>query len=294
MPESQERETYMAESGGGIPKTIWFLWFQGLDNAPYVVRKCRESWIARNPSWRVVTLDETVLPTVTSVDYSAGNIAALSRQHQADLLRLDLLAHHGGVWADATCFCVQPLDNWLIPRMESGFFAFQQPRPDRIISNWFLAARPGNVLVERLFDRMLAHWGDHSFRGEWQFLTRALTKLLRMSPRTRGWWFSRGLRDWLAVSPYFAFTYGLEKLIREDPECAYIWRRTPKISAVGPHRLYKAGLVSPASAALRSEIDRREVPVYKTAWNLPGDAIPRESALGYLLEIAGAEGQVLT
>jgi hypothetical protein len=294
MPESTERETEMAQGAGRMPRTIWFLWFQGLENAPYVVRKCHESWVARNPSWRVVTLDEAAVPAVASVDYSAGRLAALSRQHRADLLRLDLLAHHGGVWADATCFCVQPLDNWLMPSMGSGFFAFTQPRPDRIISNWFLAARPGNILVARLFDRMLAHWGDHSFHGERQFLTRVLTRLLRRSSRTRGWWFSRVLRDWLAVSPYFAFTYGLEKLIREDPECARTWRRTPKISAVGPHRLYRAGLLSPASAALRSEIDRREVPVYKTAWSLPGHAIPPGSALGYLLEMADAEGQVVT
>lgn len=294
MPESTERETEMAQGAGRMPRTIWFLWFQGLENAPYVVRKCHESWVARNPSWRVVTLDEAAVPAVASVDYSAGRLAALSRQHRADLLRLDLLAHHGGVWADATCFCVQPLDNWLMPSMGSGFFAFAQPRPDRIISNWFLAARPGNILVARLFDRMLAHWGDHSFHGERQFLTRVLTRLLRRSSRTRGWWFSRVLRDWLAVSPYFAFTYGLEKLIREDPECARTWRRTPKISAVGPHRLYRSGLLSPASAALRSEIDRREVPVYKTAWSLPGHAIPPGSALGYLLEMADAEGQVVT
>lgn len=284
----------MAQGRGGIPRTIWFLWFQGLANAPYVVRKCHESWVARNPSWRVVTLDEAAVPGVASVDYSAGNIGALSRQHRADLLRLDLLAHHGGVWADATCFCVQPLDNWLMPSTESGFFAFHRPRSDRIISNWFLAARPGNILVSRLFDRMLAHWGDHSFHGERQLLTRGLTRLLQMSPHTRRWWFSPVLRDRLAVSPYFAFTYAFEKLIREDPECARIWSRTPKISAVGPHRLYRAGLLSPASAALRSEIDGRQVPVYKTAWSLPGRAIPPGSALGYLLEMAGAEGQVLT
>ncbi|MGO8884549.1 MAG: capsular polysaccharide synthesis protein [Streptosporangiaceae bacterium] len=274
-------------STGTIGKTVWFLWFQGLENAPYVVRKCHESWVVRNPGWRVVNLDEASLPRLASVDYRNGSIADLPVHHRADLLRLDLLAHHGGVWADSTCFCVQPLDGWLPPNMESGFFAFDRPGPDRVISSWFLAAQPGNILVSRLFERMLAYWGDSVFRqDERRVLRKALTSLLEHSPRTRSWWFSTAVRDLLAVSPYYALHYGFEKLVREDPECADIWRRTPRISADGPHRLYRAGLLSPGSAELRSEIDRGEVPVYKTTWKLRGQPIPDDSLLRYLLEPA--------
>jgi hypothetical protein len=276
----------MTESGGGIPKIVWFLWLQGLDNAPYVVRKCYESWVARNPSWRVISLDAATAQEFASVDYSSTNLSRLSYQHRADLLRLDLLAHHGGVWVDATCFCVQSLDEWLPPNTESGFFAFHRPGPDRLMSNGFIAAEPGNVLVSRLFDRMLDYWGNHPFRSaERQLLVKVLTRLLQMSATTRGWWFSPPLRDWLAVGPYFAFAYRFEKLVREDPECARIWQQTPKISADGPHRLLcEVGFRSPASSALRSEIDRKEVPVYKTTWRTSGPGIPSGSVLEYLLE----------
>jgi len=41
-----------------IPKIIWILWFQGIDNAPYVIRKCIDSWKLHNPSWKIVFLDE--------------------------------------------------------------------------------------------------------------------------------------------------------------------------------------------------------------------------------------------
>ena len=281
----------MADDSAGMPKTIWFLWFQGLDSAPYIVRKCHESWVARNPGWRVITLDEAALPSVASVDYSAGNIGRLSRQHRADLLRLDLISHHGGVWADATCFCVQPLDDWLVPSIASGFFAFSRPRPGRIISNWFLAAEPGNALASRMFAEMLAYWGDHAFRNQQrQLVVKVLTRLLARSPRTRRLWFSPVVRDWLRVGPYFAFMYTFERLVSDDPQCARVWRDTPKLSAVGPHRLYRAGLLSPATAELRSEIDRREVPVYKTAWDLGGRAIPAGSNLGYLLDVVPSEG----
>ena len=274
-----------------MPRIIWFLWFQGLDNAPYVVRKCYESWVARNPTWRVVNLDASVLSSVSRVDYSAGNLATLSQQHKADLLRLDLIANHGGIWVDATCFCMQPLDDWLPQKMESGFFAFDRPGPDRVISNWFLAADPSNPLATRMFDRMLHYWGDHRFAGdERQFLQKALVRLLRVSRRTRGWWFSPVIQDWLRLSPYFAFAYSFERMLHEDAECAAIWSRTPKVSANGSHRLYRAGLLTPVTPALRAEIDQCVVPVYKTAWNVGDEAIPPDTVLGYLLGMARTEG----
>lgn len=130
---------------------------------------------------------------------------------------------------------------------------------------------------------MLDYWGSHPFRGDRQQLSgRALARILRISPRTRSWWFSPVVKDWLAISPYYAIHFAFEQLIRQDPECARIWERTPKVSADPPHRLHRAGLLSPVSAAIRSEIDRREVPMYKTAWNLK-QAIPGGSVLEYLL-----------
>lgn len=279
----------MADSGVSIPKTIWFFWFQGLDNAPSVVRKCYETWVARNPGWRVVCLDAATLQDFASVDYSSGNIASLSMQHRAGLLRLDLLAHHGGVWVDATTFCMQPLDDWLLANLKSGFFAFRRPAPDRVISSWFLAAQKDNVLASRLFDWMLAYWGGRSFhKDKRKILVKALTRLLRYSSRTRALWFSPPIRDWLAIGPYFGISYGFEKMLREDAECASIWQRTPTVSAEPSHRLYKVGLLSPASAALRSEIDRREVPVYKTTWRLEGQVVPSGSILEYLFEMVRA------
>jgi Capsular polysaccharide synthesis protein len=279
----------MTETEADIPRTIWFVWFQGLENAPYVVRKCHESWIARNPGWRVETLDAATLPRFASTDYSSyssGNIGALGWQHKAGLLRFDLLAHHGGVWADATCFCMLPLDRWLPQQMESGFFAFRRPGPDRIISSWFLAAKRDNLLVTRLFAWLLDYWRDHPLRTkERQLLARVLTKLLQVSPRTRAWWFSPVVRDWLAVGPYYSLSYALEKLIREDPECARIWARTSALDADGPHRLSEAGLLSPATDSIRAEIDNRKVPVYKTTWRVNGQQAPAGSVLSYLLEM---------
>jgi hypothetical protein len=280
-----EASSKLEDNRINIPKTIWILWFQGIDKAPYVVRKCHESWVARNPGWRVVTLDDEVLPSLVSADYRAGNLAGLSLQHRSDLVRLDLLSRHGGVWADATCYCLQPLDDWLWPNLGSGFFAFSRPGRDRLLSNWFLAAEANNLLMTRMYERMLSYWGDHKLRdNRRQFSVRALTRLLRKSPRTRALWFSRPVTSGLAIAPYYVFHYRFEKLLREDPQCAAVWERTPKISAVPLHRLHQDGLLSPVSSTIRSEIDSQAVPLYKTAWNLKEQAIPSDSNLEYLLD----------
>jgi hypothetical protein len=270
-----------------MPRTVWFFWSQGLREAPQVVRKCYESWTERNPGWRVVVLDKQRLAEFASADYEAGPVGRLPGRLQADLARLDLLARHGGVWADATCFCVQPLDDWLLPCLPSGFFAFDRPGPDRLLSTWFLAAQPGNALVSETFALMRDYLSRPMRLDEHAFLVKALTRLLRARPRTRGWWFDPALRAGLGTVPYFALHYGFEKVIGADPGAAEIWRQTPRISADGPHRLITTGLLAPVPDVIRAEIDRREVPVYKTSWKLGTTAIPADSVLGYLLGTVG-------
>jgi mannosyltransferase OCH1-like enzyme len=78
--------------------------------------------------------------------------------HRADLLRLDLLDRHGGVWADATCACQTPLDHWLPAVAYRGFFAISRPVADRALSNRFLAGAPGHLLARRWRDAILAYW----------------------------------------------------------------------------------------------------------------------------------------
>lgn len=278
----------MADVLNNFPKIIWFVWFQGLDKAPYVVRRCHESWVKQNPGWTVRCLDEKMVSKFASVDYFSGNIGSVSPQHRSGLLRYDLLAHHGGVWADATTFCNRPLDEWLPKKMKSGFFAFHRPGPDRIVSTWFLASKPENVLVSCLFDQMFIYWNDHLFRKqEDQFilvriLVAGLARFLNSSAVTRRWWFTRPIRDWLSINPYFAHSYGLEKLIRENSECADIWFATPKISADGPHLLQKVGLLSQATLKVRSDIESRSIPIYKLTHRLGERPFPSGSCIELL------------
>jgi hypothetical protein len=267
-----------------IPKYIWFMWLQGLDNAPVVVRSCYRSWVMRNPGWQVVVIDSATLRDYVAVDYSSLTTPALPPTQLSDLIRLDLLANRGGVWVDATTFCVRPLDDWLPAKLQSGFFAFDRPRADKLISSWFLAAEPGNVLVTRLLEKMLTHWTRSPIRRDSRdLIVQILNRLLRGSPSTRRLWFTRPVRDWFGATPYHAIHYGFERLIVEDEESARTWSVTPRVSAGEPHLLWRSGFLSPISADVRSEIDHGQSPLYKLTWKLADEAVPHNSALAYLL-----------
>ena len=107
-----------------IPKKIWFLWYQGLSQAPLVVIKCYESWKKYNPDWEVIFLDENNLKNYITLSLPKEKLCELSKNHQSNLTRLELLSKYGGVWADATSLCRVPLDNWLEDYTQAGFFAF--------------------------------------------------------------------------------------------------------------------------------------------------------------------------
>ena len=88
------------------------------------------------------------------------------REALSDLVRLELLHRYGGVWGDATTVCAKPLDGWLNQYARHGFFAFDRPGPDRMISTWFLAAHKGSYIVERWRDAAARYWRDRIERDE--------------------------------------------------------------------------------------------------------------------------------
>ena len=92
---------------GRIP--VWVCWWQGLDSAPDIVKRCVES------IYRYVPKDSAQIHFITFDNYMeyAGfsqvvvdryNAGRISLTHLADILRVQLLNMYGGMWIDATYF----------------------------------------------------------------------------------------------------------------------------------------------------------------------------------------------
>jgi len=262
------------------PKIIWFLWLQGMDNAPLMVTKCYESWLGHNPGWQIIFLDES-----TVKGYFSGKYEQITKQAFSDILRINLLAQYGGVWVDATCFCTKPLDSWLPDYMQSGFFAFEKPGPDRMISSWFIASAVNNHITNTFRQLVLDYWAKNKGmtlieNSKWKFLNKYLPRFGSQV------WFEPLVTKGLKIHPYFWFHYLFEKNCLADNEVKQLWSNTPKISADIPHSLQFAGLFNPLTDEIKADIDNKISPCYKLMWNYQPADLKAGTVMDYLLNIS--------
>jgi hypothetical protein len=292
-------------------RTIWIFWSQGFENAPEVVHICLRSWKLRNPGWRVVELSDSNLAEYVDPEPLA-NLRALSNirtQKFANLLRIYLVGRHGGVWADATCFCCKPLDDWLPEYMVSGFFAFRR-RPhawlegagnlgwrcytersgDRIVANWFVSALRGNPLALIFFEKHLALFAENSFslQGSARGAKRvaSIERVLNRNPKLSQLWTHPAVMKTARVYPYFIFHYHFAKVVSEDETCRDIWNRTPVFLGDSFSRL-KRFMVSPVTDSLLRYLNNPDTPMHKLTWKYRHEEFTDGCVLDYLTKSLG-------
>lgn len=101
---------------------IYFCWFQGEAHLPPIVRCCYNSLRQNAGRYKIVFIDEQNFSRYVDIaphimdKFRAGKI---SRTHFSDILRVNLLERHGGLWLDSTILVTEPLENhkalWKMP-----------------------------------------------------------------------------------------------------------------------------------------------------------------------------------
>lgn len=140
-------------------KIIWLLWLQGWDSVPTVVRFAEKSWSIHNPEWTIVRLDSSNLAAY--MDTHILTTHKPSPQASSDIVRLQVLAAYGGVWADATLVCMRPLDGWIDSALKPcGFWMYHGRDKGRGPCSWFMVSRPGSVTITKWNDACIAFWNN--------------------------------------------------------------------------------------------------------------------------------------
>ncbi len=191
-----ESYDYAAELPPGDPDLegrIWLCWWQGIECAPAIVRACVES-ICRNADGHTVTIitDRNYRDYVHIPDWVMRKVAEgiITRTNLSDLLRLSLLAEHGGLWLDATFFCCGPL----------GDLAFGQPlfsikRPDylhaSVASGYFAGySLACDTAHRRVFatirDFFLEYWQKNDFMVDYLLVDYMIVLAQRHDPSIAG------------------------------------------------------------------------------------------------------------
>ncbi|MDG0852816.1 glycosyltransferase family 32 protein [Roseateles puraquae] len=136
-----------------LPRIIWTYWQTA--PAPEFIQACIANWRQFAPNHEVRLLDrssiESWLPSLRA-DFNS-----LPAYRQADWLRVQLLARHGGIWMDASMLLSRDL-GWLHDTQRRrgadyvGFYIDRySTRPTLpIIENWMMASVPGGRFVSAL------------------------------------------------------------------------------------------------------------------------------------------------
>ena len=103
-------EAYNHELAHQFSNKVWVCWFQGMEHEPELVRKCFES-LKQNLTDREIVLitEKNLKEYVDFPDYilRKWEKGEITHTHMTDLLRLELLIRHGGMWIDATVLCTE-------------------------------------------------------------------------------------------------------------------------------------------------------------------------------------------
>lgn len=253
-------------------KIIWILWLQGKKDMPHVVKLCYNSWIEKNPDYNIILLDNISVHDYITLDKKIIENNNITIQKLSNIIRLNLLETYGGVWIDATCYCNTPLSSWLNNNMKTGFFAFSNPGPDRMISNWFIAANKGNSLLKKLNTSHNNFWINNPQIKIYDPSKRNIIlkskfahKILKKKPTL---WLSLFMLKIFKVYPYHCFHYLFQKIYNNNPAFKVLWDSTNKISAIPPHNLQNYGLNNQITNEIIQELKNKSVPLYKLTHKL--------------------------
>ncbi|MEJ6002853.1 glycosyltransferase family 32 protein [Paucibacter soli] len=221
-------------AAAGIPKILWTYWHPA--PAPLFIQQCLANWRRHAPDHELRLLDRQSLLQWIPARALRPDFDSLPPYRQADWLRVQLLARHGGIWMDASTLLTRDLawlhEAQLAAQAEYAGFYIQRysSRPELpIVENWCMAALPGSAFVRDLaeaFDHAL-DLGAEAYLDELRAQGRLARVVQDLTPD-----FQRYLLMHVAASDLLdraPETYRLALLCAEDSAFAYLaalrWRK---------------------------------------------------------------------
>lgn len=143
--------------------TIWFMWLQGIDFAPELVKCNLRILQKRFGNDRVKVITESNLTNFIDIPSFIKNKVEkgiISPTHFSDIIRIQLLATYGGIWIDSTVLFTGDLLNVI---SNQSFFVPQILKPGKdgksiSVSNWLIIAKRNDKIVTRLRDLLFNYW----------------------------------------------------------------------------------------------------------------------------------------
>ena len=149
---------------------IWICWFQGIENAPELVKACYNSVLKNYKDKEIIVLTEenykkyVDMPEHIIKKWEKGYITFA---HFSDILRIELLSKYGGLWLDSTIFTTKRSE--LVFNENIELFVFKQVDLDRknslsvVASNWLIYANKNNNIINLTKKLLYYYWKDYNY-----------------------------------------------------------------------------------------------------------------------------------
>ncbi|MDR2971823.1 MAG: capsular polysaccharide synthesis protein [Bacteroidales bacterium] len=151
----------------GPVETIWQFWDNPVGRTtPEIVKSCIESVKRFKGNFEHKVLNNSTiggysdLPGYVMDKFKSNRI---DYAHFSDLLRLNLLKNHGGIWLDATAYMTDFIPKYIVDEI---FFVFLTGRltrfPYSFMQNCFIRSLQGNVLCEAWYWMCVEYWKNET------------------------------------------------------------------------------------------------------------------------------------
>lgn len=172
----EEDKFVIPEQDNRYRDCIWICWWQGMDNAPDIVKQSISSIQEHAGLHKVILItDENCheyvkFPAWIEEKRRAGII---SKTHISDILRLCLLAKYGGVWLDSTFFCTGDLEDcfnssvWSIKRPD---YRHTSVACGDFANYSFGCNSDSRQVFATILNYLLQYWKTHDYMVDYLFL----------------------------------------------------------------------------------------------------------------------------
>lgn len=158
----------------GKPK-VWVMWWQGYDQMPSIVKSCIKSIKEHNKTgWDVVLITKYNYKkyiTIPQHILDKVNKGIITFTHFSDIIRMTLLADHGGLWMDSTIFLTRDVTNEMI---SCPFFSLKSEESPLYVSRckWtgFLMGGVNIKLFPFMKDLFFRHWRMYNSFIDYYFI----------------------------------------------------------------------------------------------------------------------------
>lgn len=141
---------------------IWVFWWQGLTQMPEIIKACYYNTLQMAGNRKVVLLDKnSIKEYIEFPDYVWNQLdkGTLRIQHFADMLRVRLLRQYGGLWLDASIYCLEPISAEIFMQ---DFYSLKSNPDYRFISEgrwttFLIGGRKSFILFDFLDDFFLEY-----------------------------------------------------------------------------------------------------------------------------------------